>query len=468
MMRHFTPLALMLLVACAVPSRAAPEEGPATCRLTVRSDPPGAQVLVNGHAVGETPLKGATIPDGPVELSLQAEGHEAWTTRLDLAPGKSADLEVQLARARAPQPRTPPLGPLAQARNLPLPPRAVQAGEVLSLPLLTGKGSPRVRQARVEIAREGDSDRTVYAKVSMDEGLPEGTRIASAGNIVSVIIPDALVLEGDRARREVQVGGIAAVQAGQQSEREQTVRVQVDLHKTATVHVREDPAGGRVRLEVGLPDAPRQTPAPRQLERPRGSLWYQYPEPTRRIALTFDDFPTEGVSDRLLAVLRDHGVPATFFVIGRKAEQAQWLVQAAMDDGHAFGNHTYSHPRLVGLDWITVYNEVDRCSRILERITGERPRHFRPPGGGRNDMVNNIVRDLGMRVVMWHASSRDYEDPPPAQIVADILKTTRNRDNVVAMLHDGHNNTIAALPEIIHELRRRGYRFVTLDELPGY
>ena len=452
------------------------EERPATCRLTVRSDPAGAQVLVNGRTVGKTPLKGAGIPDGPLEVSLLAEGHETWSTRLDLAAGKSADLEVQLARAEAlqpaateddAQPRPAPAGPLAQARNLPLPTRPVQAGEVLSLPVLTGKGSPRVREARVEIARDGDGDRTVQAKVSMDEGLPEGTRIAATGDMVSVVIPDALVLEGERARQEVQVGGIAAVQAGQQSERERTVRVQLDLHKTATVHVREDPAAGRVRLEVALPPPPQQAPAPRQLERPPGGLWFQYPEPTRRVALTFDDFPSEGVSERLLAVLREHGVRATFFVIGRKAERTPWLIQTAMDDGHTFGNHTYSHPRLVGLDWMTVYNEVDRCSRIMERITGERPRYFRPPGGGRNDMVNKIVGELGMRTVMWQASSRDYEDPPPATIVADILKTTRDRDSVVAMLHDGHNNTIAALPEIIHELRRRGYRFVTLDELLG-
>lgn len=451
------------------------EDRPATCRLTVRSDPRGAQVLVNGRTVGKTPLRGAGIPDGPLEVSLLADGHETWSTRLDLAPGKSAELEVQLARAQPPaaqeevaEPRPAAAGPLAQARNLPLPTRPAQGGEVFSLPVLTGKGSPRVREARVEIARDGDGDRTVQAKVSMDEGLPEGTRIAAAGDMVSVVIPDALALEGERARREVQVGGIAAVQAGQQSERERTVRVQLDLHKTATVHVREDPAGGRVRLEVALPDPPQPAPAPRQLERPPGGLWFQYPEPTKRIALTFDDFPSEGVSDRLLAVLREHGVRATFFVIGRKAERSPWLVRAAMEDGHTLGNHTYSHPRLVGLDWMTVYNEVDRCSRLLAQITGSRPRYFRPPGGGRNDMVNKIVGELGMRTVMWQASSRDYEDPPPAQIVADILKTTRDRNNVVAMLHDGHNNTIAALPEIIHELRRRGYRFVTLDELLGH
>ena len=447
------------------------EAATGSSRLSVRSEPAKADVLLDGKPIGRTPLTLAAAPEGTHEVSVRAEGYQTWRTEVDFPPGKSTDIEVHLARvareaaeegARGRRAITAAAGPLAQARNLPLPQRNAPTSEALSLPVLTLKGSPRVRETRVVIAPL--SENTVRADVTMDDGLPEGTRVAATPNMVSVVIPDAIALGDKRARRDVQLGGVETVQAGQQSQRNKTVRVQLKLRETATAKIHDDHDNGLINFEVTLPPPGDRAPQ-RQLELPTGSLWFKYPEPTKRMALTFDDFPSEGVTGELLAVLREHGVPATFFVIGRKAAKTPWLVRQAVAEGHVMGNHTYNHRRLTSLDWTSAYNEIERCSSLIKQITGKRPRYFRPPGGRHNSAVRQIVGDLGMRLVMWKACSNDYEDPPPSKIVHDILKTSRGERDVIVDLHDGHHCTVRAIPELVHELRLRRYRLVTLDEL---
>jgi len=200
-------------------------------------------------------------------------------------------------------------------------------------------------------------------------------------------------------------------------------------------------------------------------ELPPGQLWPQYPLPTRRLALTFDDFPSDGLSNQLLTVLRENEAPATFFVIGHKGRKSPDLLRQAVAEGHVLGNHTYSHTRLGAAGRQQTQREIVRCSEVIESVTGWGTRYFRPPGGQTNASMPGVLKGLGMRMVMWNAAAADYENPPPQKIVADVLKNTGLRDGVIVNLHDGHLPTIRAMPELIHQLRLRGFALVTVDEL---
>jgi len=235
-------------------------------------------------------------------------------------------------------------------------------------------------------------------------------------------------------------------------------------------------APGPLAVAVNLPLEPGPAPQPgpetdlralSHAELPAGSLWPSYPEPRRLAALTFDDYPSEGLSGHLLTVLRQSEVKATFFVIGHKAARMPYLLRRAVAEGHVLGNHTYDHKRLGTASWAQVHDQITRCSQVVRRITGADTRYFRPPGGQTSSTLHAVLPTLGMTLVMWDAATPDFTNPPPEQIVEGILGASQGRGRLVINLHDGHLSTIQALPELIHQLRLRGYRFVTIDELLG-
>ncbi len=233
---------------------------------------------------------------------------------------------------------------------------------------------------------------------------------------------------------------------------------------------------GPLAMAVNLPLEP--APAPEagpetglrtlsHAELPPGGLWPSYPEPRRLAALTFDDYPSEGLSGHLLTVLRQNEVKATFFVIGHKAAKMPYLLRRAVAEGHVLGNHTYDHKRLGNASWAQVHDQITRCSQVVRRITGSGTRYFRPPGGQTSSTLHAVLPTLGMTLVMWDAATPDYSNPPPDQIVEGIVGASQGRGRLVINLHDGHLSTIQALPELIHRLRLRGYRFVTINEFLG-
>ncbi len=200
-------------------------------------------------------------------------------------------------------------------------------------------------------------------------------------------------------------------------------------------------------------------------ELPASKLWPKYPTPTRYAALTFDDFPMTWSADRLLEILRTRAVRATFFVIGHKGQGGEAWLQQAVADGHTLGNHSFEHRRMDGLDVQAAASDMDRCNVVIKSAIGTYPRFFRPPGGRASPPLRQAAASLGMKLVLWNSASEDYEDPPPAKIVEDVLKNCRDRQFAVIALHDGSASTLQALPRIIHELRMRRYQLVTLEEL---
>jgi peptidoglycan/xylan/chitin deacetylase (PgdA/CDA1 family) len=194
------------------------------------------------------------------------------------------------------------------------------------------------------------------------------------------------------------------------------------------------------------------------------------------VALTFDDGPTRGVTDRVLDVLEREHVPATFFVVGRAARREPALLRRMMADGDQIENHSDTHPHLnVLLSQRALDAEIANTDDAVAAATGRRTRWLRPPFGARNAAVLDAARRHGKRVVLWTAMLDETSPRTPLPQLADRL-TRAVGDGAIVVLHDGDQGRpeprgrayeAALAPLVIRELRDRGYRFVTLDELAG-
>jgi peptidoglycan-N-acetylglucosamine deacetylase len=187
------------------------------------------------------------------------------------------------------------------------------------------------------------------------------------------------------------------------------------------------------------------------------------------VALTFDDCPDPRFTGSILDILRDHGAPATFFCVGMKAGAHPHLVARAADEGHAVGNHTWSHPYLPDLTRDEVLRQVDATNQALTTATGAAPTLVRPPYGARTPQALRWLAAHGMTTVVWDVDTGDWARPGTAAIAAAAAAV---QPGSVLLMHDGggdRSQTVAALPAILTRLSTVGYEFVSLDRMlrPG-
>ena len=183
----------------------------------------------------------------------------------------------------------------------------------------------------------------------------------------------------------------------------------------------------------------------------------------KEIALTFDDGPHIGYTPNLLAVLRKYNVKATFFVVGEQAEKHPELVQAEAAAGDSIGNHTYDHVSLVKIPQDYVSTEIKACGEVLQSITDKAPHLFRPPGGVYDPRIAETSEALGYTTVLWTDDPGDYASPGASVILDRTLGKATNGG--IILLHDGIQQTIDVLPQIIQTLKNRGYKFITVDQM---
>jgi len=187
------------------------------------------------------------------------------------------------------------------------------------------------------------------------------------------------------------------------------------------------------------------------------------------VALTFDDGPNPEATPLILDALEARGVRATFFILGRHAEQWPDLVKRVVDAGHAIGNHGYFHRKLHFKSPSYVRTDLTLGTQAIERASGYHPRFFRAPHGFRSPWVTSIARSLGQRTVGWSFGVWDSDRPGADVIVDRILSKTE--PGSILLLHDGDGydphgdraQTAQAVPVIVDRLLGEGYRFDLLD-----
>ncbi|MFE2048511.1 polysaccharide deacetylase family protein [Streptomyces sp. NPDC059459] len=185
------------------------------------------------------------------------------------------------------------------------------------------------------------------------------------------------------------------------------------------------------------------------------------------IALTFDAGPSEN-SARLLDILQEKQVPATFFLLGRRhIDTYPELVRRMADEGHEVASHTWTHKILTDAEPDEIREELERPNREIERLTGQRPTLMRPPQGRTDETVHEICRELGLAEVLWSVTAKDYQTDDSDLITERVLDQS-SRDGII-LLHDIYDGTVPAVPGIIDALKARGYVFVTVPQLlaPG-
>jgi peptidoglycan/xylan/chitin deacetylase (PgdA/CDA1 family) len=202
-----------------------------------------------------------------------------------------------------------------------------------------------------------------------------------------------------------------------------------------------------------------------------GKTFVREAPPTRRLALTFDDGPSDPATLRLLEVLARHQVRASFFMIGKHVADLPEIARAVAQAGHEVANHTFTHPVLSLHSQASVRSEIESCERILDQTIGPHSCLFRPPYGARRPAVLRQVRNRGLTPVMWSVAGKDWKTQSAATIEANVCRNIHGGD--VILLHDGtpagngkHRlGTVEAADNFIPHLKEQGYAFVTVGEM---
>lgn len=181
---------------------------------------------------------------------------------------------------------------------------------------------------------------------------------------------------------------------------------------------------------------------------------------TRRIALTFDDGPHPYYTDLLLDGLAERGVKVTFFLLGENIEGREDVIRRMSEEGHLIGNHTFYHVDINSLSMEEACAEIRDTSEAIRAITGQQVEYVRPPYGNWNKELECQVM---MIPVFWTLDTLDWKVKNTDRIVREVLEDVEEND--VILMHDSYRTTVEAALRIVDELQKKGYEFVTADEL---
>lgn len=182
-------------------------------------------------------------------------------------------------------------------------------------------------------------------------------------------------------------------------------------------------------------------------------------EPGPRIALTFDDGPGP-YTERLLDGLKDRGVKASFFLIGRSVKEYPEAVKRMEEEGHLIGNHTYSHVKLKGLSPEETRREIQKTDEAVYEITGKHVAYLRPPFG---EWEEDLELTYPVLPVMWTVDPLDWTTENVEEIVDRVV--TQAGENDMILLHDCYDSSVEAALRIVDRLLAEGFDFVRVDEL---
>ena len=208
---------------------------------------------------------------------------------------------------------------------------------------------------------------------------------------------------------------------------------------------------------------------------PAGADWvFHGPANQRQIALTFDDGPWwEPPTAQFVSVLAREHVPATFFEIGEHIatyDPHGTIEREMLADGDMIGDHTWSHPDLLGLSPAGQRDEIARAAAAIRNATGGfEPCLFRAPDGAANPSLAALARSMGFATIQWDVDPRDWALPGTSAIVANVVANAHNGAIVEEHFGGGpRSETLDAIPQEIAALRAKGYQLVTLTQMLGY
>ncbi|MBJ8055420.1 polysaccharide deacetylase family protein [Bacillus cereus] len=200
------------------------------------------------------------------------------------------------------------------------------------------------------------------------------------------------------------------------------------------------------------------------------NVYYRGAAAGNKIALTFDDGPDDYYTPKILDLLENKKVPATFFVVGQQIQWCPSMLKRVVKEGHALGNHSWSHPKFTNLTTSQIKEEISRTENEITILTGERKTTlFRPPYGEFTNADLNFISELGYKLIMWSVDTLDWTGLSAEEIIAivrqDLSPGAIVLQHSLKMSPGILDGTVKALPILIDELIAKGYEFVTIDRL---
>ncbi|TLV03554.1 polysaccharide deacetylase family protein [Dyadobacter luticola] len=185
---------------------------------------------------------------------------------------------------------------------------------------------------------------------------------------------------------------------------------------------------------------------------------------TKGIALTFDDGPNPETTPKVLEILKEKGVKATFFVIGKNAILYPDLLRQIHEEGHVIANHSFSHHYLIGFfSSKKLKNDLAHCNEVIRDVIGKTPLFFRPPFGVTNPRYASVLKELQLDSIGWSLRSLDTRANNKYQIINKIISELNARD--IILLHDHLQVTADSLADIIEHCQQKGHKIVPLHQL---
>lgn len=217
-------------------------------------------------------------------------------------------------------------------------------------------------------------------------------------------------------------------------------------------------------LLLGMPPVIRQLSAQETAGVPRRLPVYSVQTDEKVLALTFDCAWENSDTDKLLALLSEFNVKATFFTTGDWCRRYPEDVKRLFSAGHAIENHSDQHPHVASIPTEKLRTDTDACNETITALTGSAPRYYRAPYGEyANAMLAVIEDELSLQVIQWDVDSRDWQKRSAEEMAASVIPAVQNGS--ILLFHNDTPNTPEALRLIIPALQKQGYRFVLLPEL---
>lgn len=186
----------------------------------------------------------------------------------------------------------------------------------------------------------------------------------------------------------------------------------------------------------------------------------------KKIALTFDDGPNDSSLPKILDLLKEEKIKASFFFIGKNIASRKIEVERVYNEGHLVLNHSYGHTNFTTSSKEDIVSEISKTNNVIKDILGIEPTLYRPPYGIITENVKKAIKKLDMSVVLWNVDGEDWNNKRTVKEIIDTQKEQTKNGSIILMHTQPEKNTsYEALIKLIPYYRDKGFEFVTLEEL---
>lgn len=184
----------------------------------------------------------------------------------------------------------------------------------------------------------------------------------------------------------------------------------------------------------------------------------------KKIALTFDDGPHPTYTKQILAILKEHQIKATFYMVGKQVNRFPEIAQLVQRNGHEIGNHSYHHIDYSKIKLNQILTDIYDSQMIFYEVLNIFPETFRPPYGRIKTKHKHYIKRFFDKIVLWDIDTRDWDvHTTPNQIINDV--TNKLSKNSIILMHDTNRNVLNSLPKLIRMAKKQGYKFVRVSDL---